>query len=276
MAYQASNSGPNKRLNGPDGRMRNTQTSNAARQPGVVGPGPKGLGGRVSPPSVPGLGGDFGGAAGLTASIAGAYAQFQNLAAAYRQQRVGIKAGLRSDKAAIRSEAIGAMQEAIGGAIESGMTGSSSAAAARIGVMGQRRADITSAKNEARASIAETHLGEQQAFLDYQMAQQQMEMQAEAARQQAALAQAAIDAQAAQGTALLNAIKGMRDPGASQPHSFLFGGQKFDATPLGNNKVLIGSQTFDVSDQKGIKAYLNKVLGSQQMAANKFAAGRMG
>ena len=238
MPYQqASNSGPNKRLNGPDGRARNTSTSNAARRPGEI----QRHGEKTKGPSIPGTGTDFAGAASLTGQMAGAYAQFQNLAAAYRQKRVGIKAGLVADKARIRTEAVGAMSEAIGATTEAGMTGSSAAAQTRIGIMAGRRADISTARNEAREAAGETRIGEQQAFLDYTMAEQQMEMQAEAMRQQAALAQQALDAQAQQSSDLMSYIQSQAEGGGATGPSkpFTVNGIAFEPKRLASGKFQI-------------------------------------
>jgi hypothetical protein len=200
----ADNSGPNKRLNGPDGRVRNTSTSNQARVPGV----PTG----VKPPTVPGVGTSFSSVPGMAAGAASSWAALQNIVAAADAKRKGLTAAFKTQRAGIRQEAIGSMAAAIDTGIESGLTGSSNVMEARSGVLGQRRADIIAAQQEMKQGINDVNTGVQQQYMDYTINQQQMEMQAESMRQQAALAQQALDAQAAQSSAYLAALKDAATP----------------------------------------------------------------
>lgn len=231
----ANNSGPNKRLNGPDGRVRNTSTSNEARIPGV----PKG-GGPL--PTVKGLGTSYGSAAGMAGSLAGAWSQLQNVAGSYEAMRKGSKAAFKSERARIRQEAIGAMSDAINGSIEGGMTGSSDAMAQRSGVLGQRRADIISAKTGMQQEILQGKVAVQEAYMGMEIAQGTADMQAEAARQAAALQQQAIDAQASQAAAMLNAYKNRAGGTVALAPGTKIMGKPVLTTPQGNWKV--GGLTF--------------------------------
>jgi hypothetical protein len=210
------------------------------------------------------MGADFSGAASLTGQMAGAYAQFQNLAAAYRQERVGIKAGLKTERARIRTEAVGSMSEAINTGIESGLTGSSQVSQERVGVIAQRRADITSARNAARQAIAETHIGEQQAYLDYRMAQEQMEMQAAAMRQQAELAQQALDAQAQQSSDLMAYIKSQAEPASVGPGQLNVYGTKYKTVQLPNGKISVAGLVFEPNTPQSVMR--ERIWNSQQPA----------
>ena len=180
----APNAGPNKRAEGPQGnRVRNTSTSNQAR------------GAPSGPPSVPGLGESFGSAAGITSGLAGAWAALQNTLGAMRSQRVGLRAAFKTERANIRMGAIGQMSDAINAGIESGMTGSSNTSQARVGVLGQRRADIEAAKSTMTEGVLQTKVAEQQAIGQYSIAENTAMMQAAAMRQQQAIADAALAAQ---------------------------------------------------------------------------------
>jgi len=278
----ALNSGPNKRLNGPDGRTRNTQTSNAARTPGSI-ERPK-----VKPPSIPSAGADFAGAAGMTSAMAAAYGTFQNLSAAYRQKRVGIKAGRISDKAKVRSEAVGAMSEVVNTGIEGGMTGSSDVAQQAIGVKAERRAGIVDVRNQAREALGETRIGEQQALMDFKMAEANMQMQAEAMQQQAALAQQALDAQAQQSSDLMAYIESQAEgSGAGGPSKpFTVDGTAFTPTKLANGKYQISvpgfggaqSVTFDPNKASvgSIRAQIKAIMARTQATIGaRIDAGRM-
>jgi len=221
--------------------------------------------------------------------MAAAYGQFQNLAAAYRQKRVGIKAGRISDKAKVRSEAIGAMSEVVNTGIENNMIGSSDTAQQAIGVMAERRAGIVDVRNQAREALGETRIGEQQALMDFKMAEANMQMQAEAMQQQAALAQQALDAQAQQSSDLMAYIQSQAEGGsgaAGPSKPFTVNGTAFTPKKLANGQYQISvpgyggaqSVTFDPnkasvgSIRAQIKAIMARTQGTIQA---RIDAGRM-
>lgn len=236
MAYGAgpNNSGPNKRLNGPDGRQRNTQTSNNTKNGSNVPGVPRGGGGV---PQVPGFGASYGSVPGAAGALAGAWASLQNIMAAEAAKRKGYKAAFKSERANIRSEAIGAMSEAINAGIESGMTGSSSVSQARIGVLGDRRAAIEEANTAMKAQILESKAAVQREYMGFQITQAQMEAQAEAARQQAALQAQAIAAQRESSAAMVAALNAQQGGELSLRPGATFMGRQVTMTPNGNFQV---------------------------------------
>jgi len=184
----ALNAGPNKRMNG--GRLRNTATNIASKNNGRI----PGVPGTVGPPQVPGFGADYGGAAGATGQLAGAYAQFQGLAAAYRAQRVGIKAGFKSARVAARGQGVADMSGVQNDAIDRGVLGSSAVNQSEIGVHADVQANIEAARQEKISGLSATKVGEQQAYLDYTVAVDSIAAQAEAARQANEIAAAQVAA----------------------------------------------------------------------------------
>lgn len=217
----ADNSGPNKRLNGPDGRVRNTSTSNQSRNPGAR-----------KPPSVPGLGEGYGSAAGIATGMAGAWQALQDTLGAMRSQRVGLRAKFKTDRANIRSEAVGFMSEAINQGIETGMTGSSATNQSRIGVIAQRRADIEAAHAEMKEGVLQTKIAETQAIGQYETAVAGYEMQAAALRQQQAIADAQLAAQREGNANMLAFMESQMNP---VPGTIR--GREIVTLPNGNYKV---------------------------------------
>jgi len=267
-----TNSGPNKRLNGPDGRTRNTSTSNQSRIPGVPG--------NLQRPTVPGVGTSFGSASGIAGGMASAWASLQQQMALGAAKRKGGLAAFKSERASIRSEAIGAMSDAINAGIEGGMTGSSGVSQAREGVLGQRRADIEGAKatqiSEALASKAE----DQAAYTSYFIQDAQYKMQAEAMRQQAALAQQAIDAAAANTATMADAYANASGGTIALAPGTKVGGSPVLTTPKGNWKV--DGMTFAPGTPLSVMRSAIMAQRADAQAANtsammdaRLAAGRM-
>jgi hypothetical protein len=214
----ALNAGPNKRM-GDAGRLRNTATNRASKGPAIPG-----VPNNVGTPSLPGFGADYGGAASAGGQLAGAYAQFQTLAAAMRAKRVGLRAQFGTDKASIAAGAMGAMSDVINTGIDRGLTGASSVSQERIGVIADMKSQTKAAKNAMRQGIVDTKVAEQQAYLDYQIAQQQIEAQAAAARQANEIAQAQLAAAEAGASNLMAAIDAYGESGRTEQTATRFMG----------------------------------------------------
>jgi hypothetical protein len=227
------NAGPNARLNGPSNRVRNTATEVAGKNKGGI----PGVPGKVGVPGVPSFGESYGSVPGATASLASAYAGFQQVAAAMRAQRVGLRAGFKSKKADIRAEGISAMSDTINSGIDRGITGSSAVSQERIGVIAGVKTGIEGARGEMKQGVLESKVQEQQAYLQYDIAQQQMAAQAAAARQQAEIASAAAAATASGQADLFSYLKGLTDQGSQVPVAKSIGGVVFEPTKGGGYRA---------------------------------------
>lgn len=263
----ANESGPNKRLNGPDGRVRNTSTSNAARVPGVPN--------KVGTPTVPNFGASYGEVPGATGALASAYGGFQFVAAAMRQQRIGLKAGLKPAVAGIQAAGVSAASEVTNTAIDRGVLGASDVSQQLIGVQAGVKTDVEAARQDVRNQILQSKVTEQQAFMDYQITQQQMAMQAEAARQQAALQAQAIAAQEASSAAMLAAVKGMRDEGRVQltPGTSYTDPQSGVVVDL--TREITGAPNPGQALQRAIDAAIAQKNQREQYISGRIASGRM-
>jgi hypothetical protein len=234
----ANNSGPNKRLNGPDGRVRNTSTSNQMRVPGV----PQGGG---KPPTMPNFGASYGDLPGATGTAAAMWAGLQQTVAAAEAKRKGNNAAFKTERANARAGAIGSMSEVINGAIDNGMLGSSAAGAQAIGVLADRRQQIEAANTTRKQANIDLKVGVQQAYTSFAIQDAQLKMQAAAARTQAALAQQAIDAQNAATAAFSAALPGGGGGGPGGGSPIVIGGKPVPVTKLPSGQFEIGGLLFD-------------------------------
>jgi hypothetical protein len=232
-----NNSGPNKRMNGPDGRVRNTSTSNQMRVPGV----PQGGG---KPPTMPNFGASYGDLPGATGTAAAMWAGLQQTVAAAEAKRKGNNAAFKTERANARAGAIGSMSEVINGAIDNGMLGSSAAGAQAIGVLADRRQQIEAANTTRKQANIDLKVGVQQAYTSFAIQDAQLKMQAAAARTQAALAQQAIDAQNAATAAFSAALPGS-GAGAGGGSPIVIGGKSVPVTKLPDGRFEVGGLLFD-------------------------------
>ena len=256
MAGENLNAGANKRMDGRQSqRIRNTQTSNAARD-------------YKKPPTVPGLGEGFSSAAGITSGLAGAWGSLQNTLASMRQQRLGFRAQFKTDRAAARAEAIGGMSEAINAGIEGGMTGSSSVGQARIGVLADRRAAIEASKGELKQAVLGTKVAEQEAVMQYEIAENSAMMQAAALRQQQAIADAALAAQEQGNANMLAYMESQQGDPSLRPGQTFMGG---DVKDLGNGMYEVRGVRYDPTTTT--PAMLRKTINAN-LAANTYIGNR--
>lgn len=139
-----------------------------------------------------------GGAAALPsldpASTANYYAQLSNLYSGYqqqlmalRQQRTGLKAGLRPELAGIKQDMIGGLAAEENAGIERGVSGSSASLQNLAGIRGQAESQAQAAKLNVRQGLADIALQRQAAGTAFSQGALQLEAQ-KLAQQQAALA----------------------------------------------------------------------------------------
>lgn len=161
------------------GRMRNTLANLQSHNKTTVG-GPNGPTSGAS--ALPSLSPEQ--TAAYYSQMQAAYLEYENQRAQLKQQRVGLRAGLRENVAAIQSQKVAGLSGVENDAIERGVLGSSAELANRAGVRGEAAGAIAGAKREMRMGLAETRLGDQQAAIGLYSNVAQLESQKVAAQSQ--------------------------------------------------------------------------------------------